>query len=270
LSTLEFWQQVETAITNILNARTGQFIGYGATMYFWLGVLAIGWWAVETVRTRRGDWDPLGLVKLVFMLSLGWVMLQWYQTPIPGTGMSFTGIITNETQQLSSVISFSSIDQMNAALGDLLSRFETPGWTNVAACIMYGIIILVVGAVGLAAFAVILLGFVATAVQMLLGPIFIPFLIFPKMEWMFWGWLKSFIQYSFFRVFAAAVVYIFSNAIVAFVNSFPSSIPVGSMMVNMFEIILALGASIVCILYIPAMCSSTFSGSADGVRLKFW
>ena len=41
------------------------------------------------------------------------------------------------------------------------------------------------------AFAVIAYGYVAAAVCVLIGPIFIPWFIVPKMDWLFWGWLKA-------------------------------------------------------------------------------
>ena len=38
---------------------------------------------------------------------------------------------------------------------------------------------------------------IASAVCALVGPLFVPFFIVPTLEWLFWGWLKAFIQYSF-------------------------------------------------------------------------
>ena len=51
-----------------------------------------------------------------------------------------------------------------------------------------------------AVLAVIAYGFVAGAVCILIGPVFIPFLIVPNLEWLFWGWLKTLIQYAFYPV----------------------------------------------------------------------
>src|SRR5260370_8251574 len=51
----------------------------------------------------------------------------------------------------------------------------------------------------------------ATAVCILLGPVFIPSFIVPQLDWLFWGWLKAFIQYSFYQVLAAGVLYIVSQ-----------------------------------------------------------
>jgi len=59
------------------------------------------------------------------------------------------------------------------------------------------------------AFAVIAYGLVATAVCVLLGPIFVPFFILPKLDWLFWGWFKAFVVLLSTKVVAAAFCFIF-------------------------------------------------------------
>jgi type IV secretory pathway VirB6-like protein len=57
-------------------------------------------------------------------------------------------------------------------------------------------------------------GFVAQAICILVGPIFIPFFIVPKLEWLFWGWLKCFMQYAFYQVIAAATMFVMGNLVI--------------------------------------------------------
>ena len=63
---------------------------------------------------------------------------------------------------------------------------------------------------------------------MLLGLFFIPFFIVPQLDWLFWGWFKCFLQYSFYQVVAAAVIYIIGNILTSFMtiyNGQPIPIP---------------------------------------------
>ena len=46
----------------------------------------------------------------------------------------------------------------------------------------------------------------AAAVAGLIGPSFIPFLLVDKLSFLFWGWLRAFIGFSFYKVVAAAVL----------------------------------------------------------------
>ena len=75
------------------------------------------------------------------------------------------------------------------------------------------VIAITLAAVEAVAFAVIAYGYVASAVCVLLGPIFIPFFIVPKLDWLFWGWFKAFLGFSFYQVVAAAFIFVFSKVL---------------------------------------------------------
>ncbi len=62
-------------------------------------------------------------------------------------------------------------------------------------------------------FAVISYGYVAAAVCVLIGPVFIPWFIVPTMDWLFWGWFKAFIDFSFYQVIASAFIFVFSKVL---------------------------------------------------------
>ncbi len=101
---------------------------------------------------------------------------------------------------------------------------ETPGLTlafNILEIVRYAVTVLCLLAAQAAVFAVIAFGYVAAAIAVLLGPMFIPFFIVPQMEWLFWGWLKSLIQYAFYPVVANAYLYVFGNLLIHFVDSHP-------------------------------------------------
>ena len=69
--------------------------------------------------------------------------------------------------------------------------------------------------------AVIAFGLIASAVCALVGPLFVPFFIVPKLDWLFWGWLKAFIQYSFIPVVAIAFLMVFERFIFRYVTTLP-------------------------------------------------
>src|SRR5258708_18668348 len=85
---------------------------------------------------------------------------------------------------------------------------DSPSWGDFLGTVIYVIITILLAAAQAVAIVVIAYGFIATAVCVLVGPIFVPFFIVPKMEWLFWGWFRCFIQYAFYHVIAAAVVFV--------------------------------------------------------------
>ena len=131
---------------------------------------------------------------------------------------------------------------------------------------IYVVVIILLAAAQAIAIVVIAYGFIATAVCVLVGPVFIPFFIVPKLEWLFWGWFKCFIQYAFYQVIAAAVVYIIGNLILGILRPstrrapFPPSSSSGWFPVLFITFV----ASIYALLKIPALTNHIFSGTSGG------
>jgi type IV secretory pathway VirB6-like protein len=113
-------------------------------------------------------------------------------------------------------------------------------------------------------FAVIAFGYVAVGVLVLVGPIFIPFVIVPKLDFLFWGWLKAFFQYAFYPVIANAVLYVIAKLMLAMLNPFTATSfsDVGWALAKLPLLIIVIGAGIYGILKIPVLVNHIFSGSS--------
>src|SRR5213076_92002 len=144
-------------------------------------------------------------------ISFGFAMVNYYSAPIPGVGTSFHNLITDESQFLANKINQTELQTVEERIADFETRMDSPGLADVLGTATYVVIIILLAAAQAIAIVVIAFGFIATAVCVLVGPIFIPFFIVPKMEWLFWGWFRCFIQYAFYQVIAAAVVFIIGN-----------------------------------------------------------
>ena len=64
---------------------------------------------------------------------------------------------------------------------------------------------------------------IALAILIILGPIFIPFLVFDPLSFLFWGWFRAMITYSLYAVIAGAVLRVFSAVGIAFITSMGTS-----------------------------------------------
>ena len=134
--------------------------------------------------------------KLLMLISFGYAFITFYEAPLPGIGVSFSNLITDQTGYFQSVLEARAFDNIYRHFDDLSEHFLQPdAWSILANLIYWAMLLLIALAKGLS-LAVIAFGLIASAVCGLLGPIFVPFFIVPKLEWLFWGWLKSFIQYS--------------------------------------------------------------------------
>src|SRR6202043_470066 len=96
-------------------------------------------------------------------------------------------------------------------------------------------------------------------------PIFVPFLSVPKMEWLFWGWFRCFLQYAFYQVIAAAVVFLISNLILGALRLPPAGALSTVQLTAWFPVLLiTLVAAIYVLLNVPSLTTHIFSGAAGG------
>jgi hypothetical protein len=140
---------------------------------------------------------------------------------------------------------------------------ETPGLTialNVLELVRYLVTVLCIVAAQAAVFTIIAFGYIAEAIAVMLGPIFIPFFIVPKLEWLFWGWLKSLIQYAFYPVVANAYLFVFGNLLIHFVDGHPPPYDGAAVAVFFLPLVLLLIAFTWGILKIPSLVNSLFTG----------
>lgn len=206
------------AINELLSAHSAALQATGLDIFRGLSLILIVWFGVKAALSAaqgHGGFHFAKFADLILLISFGFGMLTYYSTPLPGTSYSFSDLITKEAVQLSATIQSDNaqaiVDSITAAeqqLGDppgVFSLEEDLTWliARLALAIMQAFV-----------FAVIAYGYVATAVCVLIGPIFIPWFIVPKMDWLFWGWLKAFIGFSFYQVVASAFIFVFSKVVI--------------------------------------------------------
>ena len=126
---------------------------------------------------------------------------------------------------------------------ELADHFMQPDAWSTLANLNYWTVLLLIALAKALSLAVIAFGLIASAVCALLGPIFVPFFIVPKLEFLFWGWLKSFIQYSFIPVVAIAFLMIFEHFVFRYVTTLPPTITSAEYGVYALQAVAVIGTS---------------------------
>src|SRR5260370_15525061 len=113
--------------------------------------------------------------------------------------------------------------------------------------------------------AILAYGAIAATIIGLLGPIFIPFLVFDKLDWLFWGWLKAYLGFSFYKVVAAATMSVLSHVLTNYYIQLGQSLSDPSMMVQTLPLLVLLVLVNIYILFkIPTMTHSLFTAGTGG------
>jgi type IV secretory pathway VirB6-like protein len=142
----------------------------------------------------------------------------------------------------------------------LADHFLQPDAWAILANLIYWVILLLIALAKALSLGVIAFGLIATAVCGLLGPIFVPFFIVPKLDWLFWGWLKSFIQYSFIPVVAVAFLMVFEQFVFRYVTTLPATITAAEYGIYGLQAFAVVATFVLGILMVPSLTSSIFSG----------
>jgi hypothetical protein len=206
------------AITQLLSSQGNTLQATGLDIFRGLAVILIVWFGVKSALSAAqghgGGFHFAKFADLILMIAFGLGMLTYYSTPIPGISYSFSDLITKEGLNLSNQIESSQTQEIANTITHAEQQLGSPpGSFNILEDLTYLLIVLILAAMEATAFCVVAYGYVAAAVCVLIGPIFIPWFIVPKMDWLFWGWLKAFIGFSFYQVVASAFIFVFAKVL---------------------------------------------------------
>lgn len=263
---MNFFDAVLQAVNALVQQNLGVFDGMGQNLFRAFATILVAWYGLKAALAageNRSGFHFANFVTLILMISFGFGMVNYYDAPIPGFGRDFHHLITDEAATLSNQIGQANAQRIADDTNYVLSNIEAPGITQPIATFLY--FLLWLGAVVTEALALIIVAFgvVATAVCILLGPVFIPFFIVPQLDWLFWGWLKAFIQYSFYQVVAAGVLYIVSQFTYGIIHAQITGLMSATDLLRISPVLLVTYiAAIYAIVKVPTLTSHIFSGTS--------
>lgn len=225
----ELLSNLQGAITALLTTYEPEFIRIGYSLFLSFATILIAWHGIKMMLSTDALGDHMfGFAKLLLFVSFGYAMIVYYESPLPGIGVSFSNLITDQAHFLAHILDAKSIEQTYDHLDALWQRFIQPDPWAIFPTFYYVILLVAVLGAKVLSLAVVAFSLIASAVCGLLGPLFVPFFITPKLDWLFWGWLKAFIQYSFVQVVTYAFFMVFDRFIYGYLTKVPYGINEGS------------------------------------------
>jgi hypothetical protein len=234
---------IQQAISSLLTTYEPEFLRFGYTLFIAFATMLIVWQGLRMMFSGRAFGDHLfDVAKLLLFVSFGY------------------SLITDQTHEFANILDARSLELTFDHLDYLWQQFMQPDAWSILANLMYWLLLIVVTLAKVVSLAVVAFGLIASAVCALLGPIFVPFFIVPKLDFLFWSWLKAFIQYSFIQVVALAFLMIFERFVFQFLTTLPPGITEDLYMIYGVQAFVIIGVFTVGILLIPSLTSSIFSG----------
>lgn len=262
-TSLDLVPTIQQAITNLLLTYEPEFLRFGYRLFMSFAVVLITWHGIKMMFSgeRLGE-QMFEFAKLLLFVSFGYALIAFYESPLPGIGVSFSNLITDQAGYFQSVLQARAFDNVYRHLDELSAHFMQPDPWSILANLIYWTVLFLIASAKAVSLAVISFGLIASAVCALLGPIFVPFFIVPKLDWLFWGWLRSFIQYSFVPVVAIAFLMIFEQFVFRYVTTLPPVITQAEYGIYALQAFAVIATFCLGILQVPSLTQSIFSGSS--------
>ena len=252
---------IQQAISTLLTTHEPEFLRFGYSLFVAFATILLAWQGIKMMMSRDSLGDHMfDFAKLLLFISFGYALIAFYESPIPGIGVSFSNLVTDQAHVFANILDARSLELVFDHLDTLWSQFVQPDAWSILANLLYWLLLIVVTLAKVVALAIVAFGLISSAVCALLGPIFVPFFIVPKLDWLFWSWFKAFIQYSFVPVVAFAFLMIFERFIFQFLTTLPPGITEDLYLVYGLQALVIIGVFAVGILLVPSLTSSIFSG----------
>jgi hypothetical protein len=252
---------VQQAISALLTTQEPQFLVIGNRMFLAFAVILLMWHGARMMLAWRESGEHMySFAKLLLFIAFGYAMIAYYASPIPGIGNSFSSLITEQAAHLASLISARSIQNAQYSLNTLWNSLAQPDAWSILANLLYWTLLVVIALAQFALLFVVAFSMIASAICVLVGPLFVPFFIVPTLEWLFWGWLKAFIQYSFTLVIANAFIFVFERFLSRYLQTLPPGLRIEEQLLYGVHAVMILVTFTVGVLLVPSLTSSIFSG----------
>ena len=249
---------------DLLTTHSATLQALGLNLFRGFALILIVWFGAKSALSSASGGPGFRFdhfAQLLLTIAFGFAMITYYAQPIPGFGVSFHSLITNEGLSLANQLNNGEVTDIFSTLDNIYFSLEVPVIAfDIIAILHFILIVAMIIVLEAAVFFVIAFGYIAAGVAVLLGPVFIPFFIVPKMEWLFWGWFKSLVQYAFYPVVANAYLYVFGNLLIHFVDAHPSPYDGAALAAFFFPLVMMLIAFTYGILKIPSLVNSLFTG----------
>ena len=267
---MDFLILIKNGCDNLTATVSPSIDSLGLRMVVALATIMLVWFGVQEALASAQGGPGFSLPKFIsffVLITFAYSFVRFYDSSIPGIGYSLKGFISSGTSSLVDYIGNDSTQEVqntiHTALGKIgsLSPTLTEPYQLICTYTVQIVLTILAGLIGV----IIAYGAIGATVIGLLGPVFIPWMVFEKTDFLFWGWLKAFVGFEFYKVVAAATMSVMSHLMISYLTSGATFVDDPRRLVAVMPglLMLCFVAGFV-LLKIPTMTASLFSGHVGG------
>jgi hypothetical protein len=156
---------IQQAIGNLLTTHEPEFLAFGSRLFMGLATIVLAWQGIRMMFSS----DPLNdklfdFAKALLVVSFGYGLITFYETPIPGIGVSFSNLITDQAYYFQSVLEARAFDNIYQHFDELSDHFLQPDAWSILANLIYWTVLILIALAKALSLAMIAVGLIASAV----------------------------------------------------------------------------------------------------------
>ncbi|MDE0083093.1 MAG: type IV secretion system protein [Gammaproteobacteria bacterium] len=233
---------LDVMLETVVGGAAPDVLALGLQLWGGLATVVVAWTGLRIAFS--GTFEPWALVRLVLAVAIPRTILHYYSLPIPGVGFSFPATIAAGGVWLQNLFVSDVVSVGYTEITALVQAFAAglgAAWSSgsLVAVVTEGVSVflssvltllmgvpIVLGLVALFSltYAQVIWAQVALAIVVLLGPVFIPWLLFEPMSFLFWGWFRTLLTYTLYGVVAGAVLRVFMGVGMGYVTTYTGAL----------------------------------------------
>ena len=238
----DFKSFLDVVLDSVVGGAAPDVHALGLQLWAGLAAVMIAWTGLKIAFS--GTFEPWAIIRLVIGIAIPRTLLHYYTIPIPGVGLTFPAMMAGggiwlQNLFLSDVVSAGYTEM--TALVEAYAAHLSAAWStgNLLSIMTAGVTVLfstlvtlVLGAslvfcllvLFCVTYAQVIWAQVAIAIVILLGPVFIAFLIFEPLAFLFWGWFRTLMVYTLYGVVAGAILRVFMGVGMGYITTYADAL----------------------------------------------
>src|ERR671926_866921 len=147
---------VQQAISTLLTTYEPEFLRFGNSLFIAFATILIVWQGIRMMLSQDSLGDHLfEFAKLLLFISFGYALVAFYESPIPGIGVSFSNLITDQAHEFANILDARSLELVFDHLDQLWQQFVQPDAWAILANLIYWLLLIVITLAKVLALAVV-------------------------------------------------------------------------------------------------------------------
>jgi hypothetical protein len=267
---MDFLLLIKNGCDNLTATAAPSVDSLGLHMVLSLATIMLVWFGVQEALASAHGGSGFNIARFLsffLLITFAYCFVKFYDGAIPGIGYSLKGFIGGGTSSLVDYIGRDSTQEVQNTIHAALTKVGTmsPSLTEPYTLLCTYTVQVVLTILTALIAVIIAYGAIGATIIGLVGPVFIPWMVFGKTEFLFWGWLKAFIGFEFYKVVAAATMSVISHLLISYLTSGAMNAFSPERLITLMPALLMLCfVAGFILLKIPTMTASLFSGHVGG------